>query len=60
MCPRQHERVTKMSLISDVQLRPVKTQYGIVGYLVVIVFKDGSDNINIYHDKNDNVLNEIE
>lgn len=50
----------KISDVSDIKLRSIKSQYGLVGYSIQIEFKDGSQSIQIWQELGDNVMGNIE
>ena len=54
-CGRSQERQEDIKNISDIQVLPIKTQYGIVGYVAEIQFKNNASAVQLYKDKGDNV-----
>lgn len=53
LCGRLMERQESLSNVQDMVVSPVKSQYGIVGYVANIYFKDGAKKIQLYKDRQD-------
>ena len=52
-CHRLQYRQESLDDVSEVVVDPVKSQYGIVGYVANIRFKSGASSIQLYKDKSD-------
>ena len=60
MCDRSMMREEPISNVEDIRVLPIKSQYGIVGYVANITFKNGAPKIQLYKDKGDNVVEDFE
>lgn len=52
-CNRQIQRQEQIDNVEEIEVKPVKSQYGIVGYVCNITFKDGAKTIQLYKDRED-------
>lgn len=57
---RYKVREERLENVSDIVVLPIKSQYGIIGYVADIYFKNGAPKIQIYKDRGDDVVNDYE
>ena len=60
MCNRSIMREESISNVADIYVLPIKSQYGIVGYVADITFKNGAKKIQLYKDRGDNVVQDFD
>ena len=59
-CGRSTTREEKLNDVADVVVKPIKTQYGITGYVLEIYFRSGAPRIQVHKDKSESVIKEFE
>ena len=60
VCKRTMEISEPLSNIQECEVLPIRTQYGIVGYVLDIKFKNGAKKVQLYKDRGDEVQKEFE
>ena len=53
-------REENISNVYDINILPIRSQYGVVGYVADIYFKDGAKKIQLYKDRGDHVSADFE
>ena len=59
-CRRTMERCESLDNVQECEVLPIRSQYGIVGYVMDIKFKNGTKKVQIYKDRDDEVQKEFE
>ena len=59
MCGRSWQAQGKITQISEITMETVKSQYGILGYNIVINFKDDTSSFKYFVDKGDDAVEGI-